>query len=128
MLVCLGLGHLYILKGDFDEARRTNERGLLLCQTHGLTVYAGWFLSLLGYGDALAGRPSEAVPRLGEAVAQMMQIKQRMWLPSTLTRLAEVQLLVGRREDASEVATRALRLARDQKARGGRSMGSPRHR
>src|SRR5262249_4344859 len=119
MLVCLGLGHLYVLKGDFDQARRTNERGLLICQTHGLTVYAGWFLSVLGYGDAVAGPlPSEAVPRVADAVTQLTRIRFRMWLPSAMAHLAEAQLLAGRRDDASEVATRALQLARQQKARG----------
>jgi tetratricopeptide (TPR) repeat protein len=71
----------------------------------------------LGLAYALAGRLTEALPLLEQAVAQETAMgggHVSIWLPA----LSQAYLLAGRREEAQAHAERALALARTRQERG----------
>jgi tetratricopeptide (TPR) repeat protein len=103
-------GLLYLRKGDLDKSIAALERGLGLCQTWSI---GGWVTNLashLGYAYALSGRVAEAVPILEEAVRRNTYTSGMgiLWMAY----LSEAYLLAGRRDEAMQLAERALDLAR----------------
>jgi tetratricopeptide (TPR) repeat protein len=108
-------GLLYHRKGDLDKAIAALERGLELCQVWHIGGLFGAFASYLGYAYALSGRIAEAVPMLEQGVGSNvstagMHLLWRVYL-------SEAYLLAGRREGASQLAERALKLARQNNER-----------
>jgi tetratricopeptide (TPR) repeat protein len=108
-------GLLYLRKGDLDKAIAAFERGLELCQAWNIGGWFGNFASYLGYTYALSGRVAEAVPVLEQGVGSNvstagMHLLWRIYL-------SEAYLLAGRREEASQLAGRALELARQHNER-----------
>jgi tetratricopeptide (TPR) repeat protein len=72
----------------------------------------------LGTAYALAGRVTEALPLLEQAVAQADAIQLLFSQATRVARLSEALLLAGRREEAQLQAARALELARTYQERG----------
>jgi len=110
-----GTGLLYLRKGDLDKAIAALERGLELCQVWNIGGWFGNVASHLGYAYALSGRVAEAVPVLEQGVGSNvstagMHLLWRVYL-------SEAYLLAGRREEASQLAERALELARQHNER-----------
>jgi tetratricopeptide (TPR) repeat protein len=108
-------GLLYLRKWDLDKAIAALERGLELCQVWNMGGWFGNFASYLGYAYALSGRVAEAVPLLEQGVGSNvstagMHLLWRIYL-------SEAYLLAGRREEASQLAGRALELARQHNER-----------
>jgi tetratricopeptide (TPR) repeat protein len=107
----VGIGHLYLRKGDFHRSIPMLERGFGLCQDWHIPALFPTVASTLGVAYALSGRVTEALPLLEQAASQG---RRGHWF----ARLSEAYLLAGRTEDALERAQRALGLSRDYKQRG----------
>jgi tetratricopeptide (TPR) repeat protein len=107
----VGIGHLYLGKGDFHRSIAVLERGLGLCQDWCIPALFPTVASTLGVAHALSGRVTEALPLLEQAASNGNRSHR-------FARLSEAYLLAGRVEDALESAQRALDLSRDYKQRG----------
>ena len=103
----LGVGTLYLTQGDLPNAIRTLERDLELYHIWDLPLLFPWLTSHLGYAYALAGRVSEALPLLEQAMNQATSLRSGSF-PRWVAWLSEACLLAGRLEDALQVAGRAV--------------------
>ena len=111
------LGLVSLRRGELMQAIPPLERAVELCRTIPVRVHFDVSAAYLGYAYALSGRLREGVALLEEALADPAAtgIANHSLF---LAHLGEAHLLAGRRDDASEVAGRALDLARRQKERG----------
>ena len=112
---CAGIGLLYLRIGDFHRGIPILERGLEVCQVWHIVSLVPMVASTLGEAYALAGRITEALPLLDEALPKGARGRQAL----PFARLSEAYLLVGRTKDAFEWAQRALDSCREFKQRGG---------
>jgi tetratricopeptide (TPR) repeat protein len=103
-------GLLYLRKGDFHKAIAMLARGLELSQVWDFRTWATLTASHLGYAYALSGRVAEAVPLLEQTVGMNFSASGRN--TNRITYLSEAYLLAGRRDEAIQLAGRALELAR----------------
>jgi tetratricopeptide (TPR) repeat protein len=111
----LGEGILRLREGDLPKAVSALERSLALCRHWKLAALFDVIAGYLGAAYTRAGRPTEAIPVLEEALAG----EHRHWLePFPSQALAEAYLRTGRREDARHQADRALELAQQRGQRG----------
>src|SRR5262249_37030309 len=105
---------LSLRKGDLDQAIAVLERGLELCQVWYIWSWLRNFISQLGYAYALSGRIAEAVALLEQTVVSTLTAGMGiLWMAYR----SEAYLLAGRREEASQLAGRALELARQHNER-----------
>jgi tetratricopeptide (TPR) repeat protein len=107
----------YLRKGDVSKAIPLLERGLEL---HRVGINPRLFADLaaaLGAAYALAHRVDEALPLLGQAVAPSA-LRQAYQSALPFLWVSEAYLRLGRVEDASQCAERALALAREHHERG----------
>jgi tetratricopeptide (TPR) repeat protein len=111
-----GIGLLHLRKGDLDKAIAALERGLELCQVRNIEAWFANFTSHLGYAYALSGRVAEAVPVLEQAVGPNVLTAGMglLWMAYR----SEAYLLAGRRNEAIQLAHRALELARQHNEPG----------
>jgi tetratricopeptide (TPR) repeat protein len=109
-------GLLYLRKGDLDKAITVLERSLGLCQVWNIRGWVTNITSHLGYAYALSGRIAEAVPILEQAVGSSVLTTGMglLWMAY----LSETYLLAGRRDEAIQIAGRALEFARRQNELG----------
>ena len=115
----LGVGRLYLVKGDLTRAIEVLERGLPLCEAGGeLAVYFSRTAASLGGAYALSGRLDEAVSLLERADRHADSIGFAYGHALVVTTLAEATLLAGDVETAACAADRGLTLARRQGQRG----------
>jgi tetratricopeptide (TPR) repeat protein len=114
----LGLGELYLAKGDLEHAIRVLEPGLALCRASGNRRELPAMAAGLGYASALQGRLAEGHALLEEAVSEGIRTGAMGPHSLLITWLSEVCRLAGRGEEAWQHARQALDLARQQKARG----------
>ena len=115
----LGVGRLYLVKGDLARAIEVLERGLPLCEAGGdLAVYFSRTAASLGGAYALAGRLPEAVSLLERADRHGESIAFAYGHALVITTLAEARLLAGDVARASVEAARALALSRHPGQRG----------
>jgi len=114
----LGPGVLALIKGELPQAINVLERAVGLCRTWTVPVLAPVAASLLGSAYALAGRSSEGLPLLEEAVDQATSMSLRATQGLMMTRLAEGYLLAGKWQGAQRLAPRALALSAELKERG----------
>ena len=114
----LGIGFIYLRKGDLDQAIPRLEKSLDICRSKDIQLVLPWAASALGYAYALTGRLAEALPLLEQAVKQTAAAKLMAYYALWLTHLGEAYLLAGRIEDACQYARQALELAHDSKQRG----------
>jgi transcriptional regulator with AAA-type ATPase domain/tetratricopeptide (TPR) repeat protein len=111
------IGSAYLQKGDFRRAILVLERGLEVCRSHGVGVWLAPIASSLGFSYVLAGRVSDGVALLEEAV-ETSRRRNRTNEALQMMRLSLAYLRSGRRAEATELAHRALELARSQRQRG----------
>jgi tetratricopeptide (TPR) repeat protein len=114
----LGIGHLYLRKGDLDKAIAVLEESLELCRGRDVLLLFPWVGSALGGAYAMGGRVAEGLPLLEQAVEQAAAMRFMVHHASRVAMLSEGVLKAGRRADAAALATHALALAREYKERG----------
>jgi class 3 adenylate cyclase/tetratricopeptide (TPR) repeat protein len=118
ILASLGVGFLYLRKGDLSRAIPALERCLGLCRVWDILYYFSETASALGCAYALAGRVAEALPLL-EQVEQRGTTMETMGGESLrVGYVSEAYLLAGRMQEAVQFAERALDLAHAHKERG----------
>jgi tetratricopeptide (TPR) repeat protein len=114
----MGGGRLYLHKGDVHKAIPALERALAFCQGAHLPYFFPRNASALGIAYALAGRITEALALLEQAMqhttVQRRQGERSLWVAHQ----SEAMLLSGRLEEALSLAQQALELARTHKERG----------
>jgi tetratricopeptide (TPR) repeat protein len=94
------------------------ERGLRVCQSAQIPLFFPRLASPLGLAYAQAGRLSEGLPLLEQAVERSAAM-QLVYLHSLwLIHLSEGHRLAGRLDEAAHSAVRALELARAHQERG----------
>ena len=115
----LGLGCLYVGKGDLHQALSVLKRALGLCQEVELLWDLPIVAGCLGSAYVLSERIDEAV-RLRERAIEIEQTIQssRMHSPRWLLPLSEAYLGASRLEEASTLADRVLEHTRTHKTRG----------
>jgi class 3 adenylate cyclase/tetratricopeptide (TPR) repeat protein len=114
----LGLGSLYLRKGDLHKAIPMLERSLGLCQVANILTWFPTVAAALGYAYTLSGRVAEALPLLKQAVEQETSRGLSAGHARRVAYLSEAYLLAGRMDEARDLAGRALEFARAFKARG----------
>jgi class 3 adenylate cyclase/tetratricopeptide (TPR) repeat protein len=112
---CLMLSGIYIIKGDLEKATPLAERSLDICQSAEIVSEVSRAAAQLGYAYLHSGRIADALTLLEQAVKRPTM--KRFYTPQ-VSWLGEAYLLAGRREEANQVASRALSLARDKRERG----------
>jgi tetratricopeptide (TPR) repeat protein len=112
------LGHLYLAKGDLEQAIRVFDQGLALCRASGNRDWLRGIVAGLGYASALQGRLAEGHALLEEAISESIRTGGLLGLAYRVAWLSEVYRLAGRSEEAWQHARQSLDLARQQKERG----------
>jgi predicted ATPase len=111
----LMLSQIYMIKGDPQKATFPAERSLDICRNSEIVSEVSRAEAHLGYAYLHSSRIAEALTLLEQAVERPTM--RRMYTLQ-LSWLGEAYILAGRREEAHQVASRALSLARDKKERG----------
>ncbi|PYM19092.1 MAG: hypothetical protein DMD81_04385, partial [Candidatus Rokuibacteriota bacterium] len=115
----LGVGRLYLVKGDFAQAIELLERGLPLCEAAGdLAVYFSRTAASLGGAYAQSGRLDEALALLERADRHAESIGFAYGHALVIATLAEAKLLAGEIDEAARIADRALTRSRQHGQRG----------
>jgi class 3 adenylate cyclase/tetratricopeptide (TPR) repeat protein len=114
----VGLGGLYLRKGEFDSAVPRLEHGAGLCQSTGALILLPYLTSMLGAAYAASRRLGEALPLLERAVDVSTSMRIMAGRAVLGSFLSEGYLLAGRRDQATRLASQALDAARRQKERG----------
>jgi tetratricopeptide (TPR) repeat protein len=109
--VYLGVGHVYLRKGELQRAISLFERGLSLSQSGDAPMVLTIFVACLGAAYALSGHLTEALPLLEQAVERDMHA-------FPVAHRSRGYLLAGRLEEAHILAERMLALARAHQERG----------
>jgi tetratricopeptide (TPR) repeat protein len=113
---CLGL--LYLTKGDLEHAIRVLDQGLAFCRATDDRNWGRWIAAGLGHAYALAGRITEGLALLEEALRDDIHTGSLHGHSDHVARLSEVCLLAGRHDEAWQHARQALDLARQYRERG----------
>ena len=115
----LGVGRLYLVKGDLTRAIEVLEQGLPMCEVGGdLAVYFSRTATSLGGAYALAGRLEEAVAMLERADRHAGSIGFAYGHALIVATLGEAKLLGGHVDAAAREADRALGLCRQHGQHG----------
>ncbi len=118
IVALLGLGLLYLRRGELEEAMPVLERGLQLCQSGNLPIQFSLIASALGYTYALSGLITEALPLLESAVGQAVSSGRVDNQALRVAWLSEACLLNKRIDEAVRFAEHAFELSRRHKERG----------
>jgi len=114
IVASLGVGFLYLVKGDCPKAIPALERGLAVCQSWDIRAYAPGIASALGASYTLARRVGEALPLL-----EQYAFKGTVSQPSrAVPWLSEAYLVAGRVEDAMRLTQHAFELCQAHRYRG----------
>jgi tetratricopeptide (TPR) repeat protein len=111
------VGFVHLLMGKLETAVPPLERALDICQTAKLSVVFDGTASALGYAYALAGRLTDGIALLAQAV-QHPAATGTEYHSLFVSRLSEAYVMVGRVEEAVAAAERALVLSRESIERG----------
>jgi tetratricopeptide (TPR) repeat protein len=114
----IGLGIVYLRRGDLDPAKHLLGQAVSLSREGGSILQLSQSMSALGAALTLTGRVKEALSLLEHAVETAAATGSAVSASLCLARLAEANLVAGRTREASELATRALDAARTYKQRG----------
>ena len=118
MFAYRGMGVLSLLQGDLPRALPLLERAVGICQEVDLLSWFPRTAVMLGGAYTLAGRATDAVPLLTQALEQKIAIASEQFEMHCSFRLGEARLLAGHLEEAQALTERALALARAHQARG----------
>jgi class 3 adenylate cyclase/tetratricopeptide (TPR) repeat protein len=118
MFADVGVGQLYLVRGDLVRAIPTLERGLATCCAWDFPSWLPWLASRVGAAYVLAGRAADGLQLLEQSVGQAESMRWRADASALAARLSEAYLGAGRVRDASAQAARALELSVEHKGRG----------
>jgi tetratricopeptide (TPR) repeat protein len=107
----LGLGLVFLRRGEFSSAARILERGLDLCRTSQVVVAIPTFAATLAAAYALGGRADEALRLIADPTAAARRgeiVRPPAWI---LLCAATVYLAAGRLDEAAETAREAKALS-----------------
>jgi tetratricopeptide (TPR) repeat protein len=107
-----GIALLALRQGDVDRALPLLERAMGLCQDAGFQLYLTLLAADLGAAYTLAGRVTDAVSLLTQAIGRVGDLG-RCHLA-----LGEAQMFAGHLEEAHALAEQALALTRERQQRG----------
>jgi class 3 adenylate cyclase/tetratricopeptide (TPR) repeat protein len=113
-----GLGTLHVVRGDPDRAIPVLERGLVVSRMGDIPLLFPFVAAPLGEAYTLAGRVSDAVPLLEQAVTQGAAMDLRAGHALRLAWLGEALLSTDELDRAGEQAVQALALAERLGERG----------
>jgi class 3 adenylate cyclase/tetratricopeptide (TPR) repeat protein len=116
-VVCWGLTHLYITRGELAEATRLLERALALSHEWNLSVLP-LHVAGLGYVHALSGRTTEGISLLTQGVSGIERMAFGSVLTPSIVWLGEANVLATRIDDGLALGEQALTLARERGQRG----------
>src|SRR5262249_51695276 len=109
-VVCWGLAHLYIIRGDLGQAVRQIERGLALSREWNVAFMSVLHTASLGSLTGLSGQVAEGIRLREEAVTDTDTMGFGSVLPISSAHLGEANVLAGRLHTASDIAARTLTL------------------
>lgn len=114
----IGIGPLYIRKGEWDKAIPALETALELSRTWDFPVFLPILEPLLGHAYSLSGRVDEGISLLEQSLEQA--VSQRLIVAQSLRLmfLAEAYVVGERFGEALPLLERALELSRGQKEQG----------
>jgi tetratricopeptide (TPR) repeat protein len=107
----LGMGFLFLRKGDLSQAIPVLDRGLGLCQTYNISAVLPRIAAALGAAYTLSERFGDAIPLLEQAVERGASMRFMADYALHLAWLSEGYVLTGRLEDAHALAGRARDLS-----------------
>ena len=108
-------GYIDCTRGRVGAAIEVLERGFALCQTAGVAVWLRPTAALLGHAYAWAGRLTEAIRLLEQAVRPS---ENNIAVAAWKGFLGEAYLIAGRIDDAEESVTSALSHSRQRQEAG----------
>jgi DNA-binding NtrC family response regulator/tetratricopeptide (TPR) repeat protein len=118
MYASFGVGLLALRQGDLPHALPCLEQAMAICQRADFPALFPLFASALGAAYTLAGRVTDAVPLLTQALEQSAATERVIHETPCRLRLGEAQLQAGHLEEASALAEGALAGARQRQERG----------
>jgi tetratricopeptide (TPR) repeat protein len=107
-----GVGLLSFYQGDLRRALARLERAMDICQEANLPIFFPRMAAALGAAYTLAGRLTDAIPLLTQAMEQTTAVAMVGFQALCLLPLGEAHLLAGRLEEAHAFAEQALALTR----------------
>ena len=113
-----GLANLHILRGEFEDAARLINRGLMVAREWQLTIWFPYLHWSLGRTYTLSGRVAEGLSLLEDSIRAHKASKTRNWESLITAHLSEALLLSGQYADARAVGERAVALASERGERG----------
>jgi tetratricopeptide (TPR) repeat protein len=121
-LAAWAVGHIAVRQGTFPpHALALLEHARRLYENTGVITYLATTNALLGYAHIRAGRLSDAITLLEQALehatVHSMLFEQTLWL----TWLGEAYLLAGRLDAAAQRAQQAAMFSDERKERGSRA-------
>jgi transcriptional regulator with AAA-type ATPase domain/tetratricopeptide (TPR) repeat protein len=117
-LAYYGLARVHHARTDFAQASELLERAAALIEPEAFPILFPRIPSGLASTYAQAGRPSEALPLLEQALAGAQSIALEYGKSLILVQLGETCLAAGRLEEAAGHAKEAFELSRDRGERG----------
>jgi class 3 adenylate cyclase/tetratricopeptide (TPR) repeat protein len=118
MFAYYGVGLVSLRQGDLPGALSWLEQAMGVWQDADLPMYFPRMAAALGAAYTLAGRITDAVPLLTQALKQSMVMERAHFETLCSLSLGAAHLLAGRPEEAYALAERALALARAHQERG----------
>ena len=117
-LACIGLGYVYLLKGDVAEAIPLLERARAATRERSMPLVELQALRNLGLAKMLAGETDNGLALVEEALREVDSRRFTVQQATVVILLAEAYLFAGRIDDALALATRGLALAGERGQRG----------
>jgi tetratricopeptide (TPR) repeat protein len=113
-----GIGLLSLRQGDLPRACLRLERAMSICQEVALSLFFPRMAAALGEAYTLAGRITDAIPLLTQAMGQTATAEMGGHRAPCSLALGEAHRLAGHLEEAHILATRTLALTRELQERG----------
>jgi class 3 adenylate cyclase/tetratricopeptide (TPR) repeat protein len=115
---CLGVAYLNSVRGELPRAAHLLERARSLSREWNITYLTPMAFASLGHVCSRAGRITEGVSSLEQALALYESAGMRLFHSISVVELGEAYLLSERVGEARASADRALTLARERGERG----------
>jgi tetratricopeptide (TPR) repeat protein len=116
--VCAAVGLCFLRQGALPQAMSVFERGLAVSETVHLLPAIRMLKGRLGAAYTLAGRLTEALPLLEQALEQTLVMRQPINYAPFAVWLGEGYVLAGRLAEAHQFGQQALEKARSLKQQG----------